>query len=460
MKSFLTLLFIISLLSLQLNAQTTILRVDIDNTNPLGTPDGSAWGNLAFPDLQSALNISNTNPGPYEIWVAEGTYNPTEENTSTGQTGDRNKAFFINKDVQLFGGFDGTETGLMQRDIVQHVTILSGEIGNPGIADNTYHVIYILGLSSNSNISRDCIIDGFTIEDGNADGPFPNNLGGGIANIGRFSGNESSPTIQNCVIQNNTANNGRGIYNIGDNGGKINPLINNCTFYNQDAGEATAIINNGNGSDTTSSAVITNCSFYGNAGAFVVIGNYNTADAKIENCIIWGNGTMSPISDFNTVTTITTSIIEGGQFGAIDKDPYFVDAANGDLRLQSHSPAIEKGDNGAMGLSGVITDLDGNPRLSAPCGTIKQVDIGAYERQFLSNEGYENINALHLTQTHNEHFNTSYSIESDQIIDGGMGNTIQVDYEAGITSGKFILLMPGFEVKSDMIFHAYMAGCN
>jgi hypothetical protein len=58
-------------------------------------------------------------------------------------------------------------------------------------------------------------------------------------------------------------------------------------------------------------------------------------------------------------------------FGNITKEPVFVDAANGDLRLQSTSPCIDAGNTvEAYG----ITDLDGKPRVLGAA-----VDMGAYE---------------------------------------------------------------------------------
>jgi len=56
-----------------------------------------------------------------------------------------------------------------------------------------------------------------------------------------------------------------------------------------------------------------------------------------------------------------------------------VDAANGDLRLQLTSPAIDAGNNAAVP-PGVTTDLDGNPRFVDFTGRGNAiVDMGAYE---------------------------------------------------------------------------------
>ena len=50
------------------------------------------------------------------------------------------------------------------------------------------------------------ILNGFTIKNGLAHGDYPQNCGGGI-----YVGNESSPSLSNLIICNNSAINGGGI---------------------------------------------------------------------------------------------------------------------------------------------------------------------------------------------------------------------------------------------------------
>ena len=59
----------------------------------------------------------------------------------------------------------------------------------------------------------------------------------------------------------------------------------------------------------------------------------------------------------------------------VSSDPLYVDADNGDYRLQETSPVIDEGSNGYIP-SDVSTDLDGNARI-----VNVTVDMGAYEYQ-------------------------------------------------------------------------------
>ena len=131
------------------------------------------------------------------------------------------------------------------------------------------------------------------------------------------------------------------------------------------------------------------------------VGNLLDSDGNeivMTNSIVWGNSGR-PLG----TVTIRHSLIEGGYPGGtdiIDLDPRFIDAANGDYRLASGSPAIDAGNNADVYVDnwldidedGVfdeeMEDLDGNPRrhddagvVDTGLGTAPIVDLGAYERQ-------------------------------------------------------------------------------
>ncbi|HRD80486.1 MAG TPA: hypothetical protein PLL53_06990, partial [Saprospiraceae bacterium] len=93
--------------------------------------NGASW-ECAFQDLQLAIAAASSG---HQIWVAEGTYKPTSGTN-------RNISFSMKDGVGIYGGFNGTETLLSQRNWTANVTTLSGEIGTVGNnSDNTDHII-------------------------------------------------------------------------------------------------------------------------------------------------------------------------------------------------------------------------------------------------------------------------------------------------------------------------------
>ncbi|MGB1217895.1 MAG: right-handed parallel beta-helix repeat-containing protein, partial [Saprospiraceae bacterium] len=124
-----------------------------------GMGDGSSWGN-AYTNLQDAIDSACTLD---EIWVAEGTYHPTDIPDGATATTSRDRSFHLNKDLKIYGGFDATETLLSERNHQANPTILSGDIGGPNDdSDNCYHVFIT------ANLTSDAVLDGFGIMGGNA----------------------------------------------------------------------------------------------------------------------------------------------------------------------------------------------------------------------------------------------------------------------------------------------------
>lgn len=97
-----------------------------------------------------------------------------------------------------------------------------------------------------------------------------------------------------------------------------------------------------------------------------------------RNCISWGNGTGYSGFGAGELLHCDGSPSHDGSNGNIDQDPLFVDAANGDLRLQAASPCLDTGDfDSAVPL---VTDIDDQSRILDPflTGTMLP-DMGAHE---------------------------------------------------------------------------------
>jgi len=215
-----------------------------------GPYDGKTW-DTAFNDLQNALSIAQPDT---EIWVATGVY------TSDRGTGARTASFHMKNGVRLLGGFAGTETSSHQRDPNNNETILSGDLkGDDGPDfvnndENSYHVV------SASRTEPNALLDGFTITNGNANGPKgpegqknKHRCGGGLYNDG------GNPTLMNCTLRHNSAmERGGGMYSKDYSIGS--PTIMNCIFKSNSARETGGGLYNGRNCLTK----LIRCTFIGN----------------------------------------------------------------------------------------------------------------------------------------------------------------------------------------------------
>ncbi|MEM9821552.1 MAG: T9SS type A sorting domain-containing protein [Bacteroidota bacterium] len=292
-------LLVLFCLPLSLSAQ-----IYVDHS-ALGNDDGSSWQN-AYTNLQEAINEAKNGQ---HIWVAAGTYYPsyTREdilnginNGNGGGSPSKNATFYIHKDIEIFGGFAGTETARDQRDWEINPTILSG---NYASNLKTYHVVYF------ENVADSCRIDGFTITDGEANNSLDfNNKGGGIFN--HCDNGTSSPTIRSCIIENNSAFNGGGMYNLANNG-TCTPIIRKCQFINNISSEDGGALYNDANSGTVSPIMI-NCDFVenhaDNGGAIYNYGKEGTSSPSLDNCTFNLNeatnsgGAIYNLTEINGVT--------------------------------------------------------------------------------------------------------------------------------------------------------------
>lgn len=405
----------------------TILYVKA-NASPGG--NGASWA-TAFQDLQEALSAVDGCPGIAEIWVAAGIYKPTSGT-------DRTIYFVMRAGVAIYGGFPNTgNPGFAARDWNAYPTILSGDIGETGNADNSYHIIF----NNDNGLDHTAILDGFTITAGgyattfdfaNGGGMYNNNVspsvinckftqnkaqsyGGGMYNnnaspivyncifsensggIGGAMYNEStsSPIVTNCIFTGNSASNGGGMFNLSS------PLVSNCTFSNN----STTI--SGGGMYNVSSAIVTNCIFLGNSagvtggGMSNVLSSVSTnvinctfsgnsatygggiyseaTSTSISNCIIWGNSS-GIFKNGASQIPVSYSIVQGGYEGAnnLNEDPLFVDQPPVGLGTSGdlHLLSCSPAINTGTSADAPATDFDGNAR---PFNG--GFDMGAFEFQ-------------------------------------------------------------------------------
>jgi gliding motility-associated-like protein len=242
--------------------------------------------------------------------------------------------------------------------------------------NNAYMGGGMYNYSSSPTIS-DCRFSGNTSYfDGG--GMYNNSFSSPILTNCKFSGNvstrwggglfnyNSSPLLTNCSFAGNTSTSvGGGVSNV-----YSSPTFTNCSFAGNTSGDY-----GGGMWNEFSSPTIVNCSFNGNnATTGAAMYNFQTSSPTITNCIIWGNN--SGIFNSGSTPQISYSLVQGISSGTGNingnTDPLFVDAANGNLRLQACSPAINAGSNAA---NSTTVDLGGNTRV---VGTI---DMGAYEFQ-------------------------------------------------------------------------------
>jgi hypothetical protein len=193
-------------------------------------------------------------------------------------------------------------------------------------------------------------------------------ISGNEANDGAgISLNASSPSITDCDITNNWAFDGGGGITVG---GDSFPHISGCIISDNSALYGGGIVGYDNASPT-----ITNCNIVDNIGTQNAAGlSFNeTASAIITNCTISNNDFYSGPTSFPTLSNsilwgdnsgiegspiVTYSNIQDGYPGTgnISEDPLFV--GTGDYHLNAGSPCIDTGTSiGAPGF-----DIDGDSR--------------------------------------------------------------------------------------------------
>jgi len=313
-------------------------------------------------DAYAAISMASDPPPSANIYVDTNTFNDPNKNGSSENPFDNIQDAINNAidgdtiEVRL-----GIYTGEKNRDIDfigKAILVRSIDPNNPEIVIGT--VIDCNGTKDDPHRGfyfhhsegPDSILDGLTIVNGyglKAGSVF---VGGGIycsasptirncvisGNIAENWGGglhcfTGDPTIINCTVAGNIANEkGGGIYNTNSN-----PMLANCTIIGNLAGDRGGgmYINNSN-------PTLTNCTFKGNMannGNGITCDSVNSfwpSTLQVINCILWDDGEGIWNNDGSTINITYSNVSAGWEGkGNIDADPLFADPNNGDYHLKS-----------------------------------------------------------------------------------------------------------------------------
>lgn len=270
-------------------------------------------------DLQYALSLAIAGD---ELWVKAGLYKP-----DGASPGDQTLSFNIPPGVKVYGGFDGGETQVTDRDWVANITVLSGDIdgndtvGPKGIVadaadilgNNSYHVVTMDGAaiiisargvldSTSAPITSTTVLDGFTITAGSADPAAVLPSGGGLVCDGHGTGGVCSPSLTNLTFSGNRAGDtGGAMLLLGNNQGTSSPALTSVLFQgNRAEGNGGALLSEGTGG--TSSPQLIDVTF-----------NYNSSGAHGGAMYSTGGGISASNPGLTNVTFyFNTSLGQGG----------------------------------------------------------------------------------------------------------------------------------------------------
>jgi predicted outer membrane repeat protein len=260
----LTFMLFLGMLFVAGSAKAEVIYVNVNNLNPV--QDGTSW-NTAFVSLQSALDEAAISSSRcHSIWVAKGSYFPSVIYSPSGVVGGALGlsnpglvTFDIPNNVSIFGGFNGTETNLRQRNPKKNQTVLNG-------GSTSWHVVTLGNDITQTGVNVK--LDGLVINEGNANGP-----------IG------SNPLFSPFTFDHSS---GGGVYAIFDS--KVR--IRNVLFINNKAADfGGALFSNNSVVHIEKSRFISNSTSGPNGGAIQVLNSFETSPhtATIESSFFEGN---------------------------------------------------------------------------------------------------------------------------------------------------------------------------
>lgn len=371
-----------------------------------GEGNGSSW-EQATPHLEFASYLSSG--GNTRVWVKKGVY--------YGDETEPENAFSISASNKIYGGFNGDEPAdydLSQRDFVNNATILDGQgakrVLNQDVLLNSGSRALWDGFTirnGKAGSGAGAYINGYVdLANCSFEGNVADAFGGGVyvnssssnnqVNITncRFTGNTASMggglcdrngiNITNCIISNNIATTkGGGIYTYNN----ATPVLRGCIISNNSAKDGGGIFSKGK-IRVFNSDIVMNEATQSSGGTY----NENHL-SSYTSCILWGNianGTPHQnTGQCGFQYCAIQGVIEGEGNITVPADNNgeepgvylrFNQPAEGpgstftgaDWRVSPRSICLNAGNPGSAGYN---TDLNGNARMQHG-----RVDIGAYER--------------------------------------------------------------------------------
>lgn len=276
-----------------------------------GTNDGTSWTN-AFTTIQDALDIAA--PGS-EIWISAGTYVPDGPSPEA-------RHFWVKEPLHIYGGFAGTESSPDQRDLLNHHTILSGDVNQDDIPfdffnkrlDNAHHIMII------DSSADETILDGLIFENGatridafmpSEEDNYINRWAGGGLYI-----NRCDTKINNCAFRGNHAYRGAGLYALGSAPSENTIIIENSIFESNSAlfGGGGASLNHYTNLQSTSCQVRDNASGTWGGGLFIAHSNLTVTGVNFSNNFSANGGAIANWHNAVSLIDRTNLILSGCSF--------------------------------------------------------------------------------------------------------------------------------------------------
>lgn len=338
------------LFAMVLVASTALSQNKIYHVSPAskGTGDGSSWDNATT--LANALDQAAAGD---QIWVQG-----FEQITDTSQLyiPDTADGFTLESGVKLYGGFEGREVNIADRQTLgkpyqlKYRSVLSGDINGDDVVDNTSLIfpanttrqdnathVLTLDMAPSSGVNNNgypTVVNGFTIIGGHADGN--DEYGGGIYITGDNTGG-GVYSVERCFFVNNYATQGGAVYvddgvkNVSNN----TSLINQCVVYNNASGERSAVENKAGGIYLAGEGTVVNTSIFNNENGGVKL----SSGSRMVNCTVARNtgsgidmieADVSDYTVFNSIVGGNTTLSTSDSYRPKFKNSAFHEAVAGD----------------------------------------------------------------------------------------------------------------------------------